>query len=328
MIVGIDRVIDYAYRMGVREKLEPVVSLPLGACDISPLEMATAYSVVANGGIRIDPSPISVIKDSEGNIVEDNRFPHYEEVLAESTAYYMTDMLENAAKNGTGYASYIDGRRCAGKTGTTSSHRDIWFCGFTPQYTAAVWVGNDDFTQMYGVFGGDVCAPLWKQVMMAALEGKPNLRWKVRKGPTLPCLMCTTSHKRAGPNCPKVYREYYKPGQLPSTYCDSHGARPLPSTGIARPGPTGPARPTGPASPTAPVEEGPGEIPTPVEVPLGEGPLPLPEPVADPGVPPGGEAIPAPEPIPIEIPMEAPPEPAPVPIEAPPPEPGPAGPEM
>ncbi|GMU54862.1 MAG: hypothetical protein AMXMBFR33_40080 [Candidatus Xenobia bacterium] len=327
MIVGIDRVIDYAYRMGVREKLEPVVSLPLGACDISPLEMATAYSVVANGGIRIDPSPISVIKDSEGNIVEDNRFPHYEEVLAESTAYYMTDMLENAAKNGTGYASYIDGRRCAGKTGTTSSHRDIWFCGFTPQYTAAVWVGNDDFTQMYGVFGGDVCAPLWKQVMMAALEGKPNLRWKVRKGPTLPCLMCTTSHKRAGPNCPKVYREYYKPGQLPGTYCDSHGARPLPSTGIARPAPTGPARPTGPASPTAPVEEGPGEIPTPVEVPLGEGPLPLPEPVADPGVP-GGEAIPAPEPIPIEIPMEAPPEPAPVPIEAPPPEPGPAGPEM
>ncbi len=327
MIVGIDRVIDYAYKMGVHQKLEPVVSLPLGACDVSPLEMATAYSCVANGGIRIDPSPISVIKDSEGNIVEDNRFPHYEEVLAESTAYYMTDMLENAAHYGTGAAAFIEGRHCAGKTGTTTSHRDIWFCGFTPQYTAAVWVGNDDFTQMYGVFGGDVCAPLWKRVQMAALEGKPNLNWKVRRGPTLPCLMCSTSHKRAGPNCPKVYREYYKPGAMPYAYCDVHGAAPIPGSGMVAP--TGPSRPTGPTTPkpqTAPVEgENPGEAPTPVEIPLGEVPAGTGgEPPA--AVDPGGE-VPAPDTQPIEVPIEAPPEPQVVPIDpAPAPEPPPAEP--
>lgn len=307
MIVGIDRVIDYAYKMGVHQKLQPVVSLPLGACEITPLEMATAYSCVANGGIRIDPSPITVIKDSEGNIVEDNRFPHHEEVLAESTAYYMTEMLENAAHYGTGAASFIEGRHCAGKTGTTTSHRDIWFCGFTPQYTAAVWVGNDDFTQMYGVFGGDICAPLWRRVMLAALEGKPNINWKVRKGPLLPCLMCATSHKRAGPNCPKVYREYYRPGQMPTIYCDTHGATPIPSTAVA---PTGPTRPTGPATPKPaeqPADNGnPGEIPTPVEVPLGEAPVPdyTPQPPAtDPGYEP-------PVPDPVEVPIEAPlPEP-------------------
>ncbi|MEW6283650.1 MAG: PBP1A family penicillin-binding protein, partial [Candidatus Eremiobacterota bacterium] len=270
MMLGPERVIDYAYRMGVREKLEPVPSLALGACDISPLEMAQAYSVLANGGIRIEASPIKIIYDSEGNIVEDHRFPHYEEILAESTAYYMTEMLMNAVRAGTGYAANIEGKDCAGKTGTTNDHRDIWFCGYTVQYTCTVWAGNDDFTQMYGVFGGDFCAPLWKAVMLTAMKDKPWLKFSFRKGNQLPVLMCTVTNKRAGPHCPKVYRQLCRPGELPTMFCDTHGAVRLPTvgTGPSRPGPTTTKATTTKAPEPLPDPGMPGEMPTPVEIPL------------------------------------------------------------
>lgn len=324
-LVGAERVIEYAYRMGIQERLEPNLSLALGSAVVSPLEMATAFSVFPNGGIRVQPTAIKIIYDTEGNVVEDHTFPRQEEVLSEATAYTMTEMLRNAVENGTGGAAVIAGRPVAGKTGTTDSHRDGWFCGFTPQFTTAVWVGNDNYTQMWHVFGGDVAAPLWRQIMESAHKGLPVVQFGQLRGGQVSVLMCSETKKRANAKCPTTYKEYFKPGMVPYSYCPIHargagvpmreGA--APSDGKNKPSSSATSRP---AQQQAPTEEGsgdlPAEIPTsvpldmPVEVPMElppvDGPAPAEVPVA-----PVPEDIPAP--APVEIPMDAPlPEPVPM----------------
>ncbi len=236
-LVGAERVIEYAYRMGIRERLEPNLSLALGSASVSPLEMASAFSVFPNGGIRVQPTGVKIIYDSEGNVVEDHTFPSQEEVLSESTAYTMTEMLRNAVENGTGTGAIIPGRPVAGKTGTTDDHRDGWFVGFTPQFTTAVWVGNDNFSRMWNVFGGDVAAPLFRQIMQAAHKGLPVAQFGQSQGGQVSVLMCSESKKRANAKCPTTYKEYFKPGLVPGVFCPIHAAtgRSLASRQEARP---------------------------------------------------------------------------------------------
>lgn len=172
--IGIDRVIEYAHRMGVRAPLEANLSLALGSSVISPLDQATGYATLANEGIHIDPSPLRLVKDSFGSPVLDNRFPAETEVVSAGTAYVMTSMLEGVIKEGTGYPNAEIGRPAAGKTGTTSDFRDAWFVGFTPDLVTAVWLGNDDYSRMNESFGGNVPARTWARFMKAALAHVPK----------------------------------------------------------------------------------------------------------------------------------------------------------
>jgi penicillin-binding protein 1A len=169
--VGLDKIIDYAHRMGVTATLEPNLSLALGSSVVTPLDQATGYATIANQGIHIDPSAIRLVKDSLGNPVLDDQYPQASEVVSAGTAYIITTMLEDVINHGTGYPNAIIGRPAAGKTGTTSDFRDAWFVGFTPDLVTAVWFGNDDYTRMTEAYGGGVPAMTWAHFMKAALNG-------------------------------------------------------------------------------------------------------------------------------------------------------------
>jgi penicillin-binding protein 1A len=167
--IGVDRVIQYAHRMGVQSTLEPNLSLALGTSVITPLDQATGYATIANQGVHIPASPFRVVKDSLGNVVLDNTYPEQTEVVSAGTAYIVTTMLEDVINHGTGYPNAIIGRPAAGKTGTTSDFRDAWFVGFTPDLVTAVWIGNDNYHPMNESYGGDVPARIWAKFMKGAL---------------------------------------------------------------------------------------------------------------------------------------------------------------
>jgi penicillin-binding protein 1A len=168
--LGIDRVVEYAHRMGVTAPLDPTLSLALGSSGVSPLDQAAGYATLANQGVHIPPSPIKIVRDSLGTPVLDNTYPQQNEVVSAGVAYVMTSMLESVIKEGTGYPNAEIGRPAAGKTGTTSSFRDAWFVGYTPDLVAAVWIGNDDYTRMNESYGGNIPARIWARFMKKALD--------------------------------------------------------------------------------------------------------------------------------------------------------------
>lgn len=168
--LGVDRVIDYAHRMGIKSPLESNYSLALGTSVISPLDQASGYQTLANQGIHIDPSPFRLVKDSIGNVVLDNEYPQQTEVVSAGTAYIMDSMLQDVILHGTGNPNANIDRPAAGKTGTTSNFRDAWFAGFTPDLVAVVWLGNDDYQKMSESYGGNIPARIWARFMRGALE--------------------------------------------------------------------------------------------------------------------------------------------------------------
>jgi len=173
--LGIDRVVEYAHRMGVTAPLDPTLSLALGSSGVSPLDQAAGYATLANQGVHIPPSPIRIVRDSLGTPVLDNTYPQQTEVVSAGVAYVMTSMLESVIKEGTGYPNAEIGRPAAGKTGTTSSFRDAWFVGYTPDLVAAVWIGNDDYSRMNESYGGNIPARIWARFMKQALaKVKPH----------------------------------------------------------------------------------------------------------------------------------------------------------
>jgi penicillin-binding protein 1A len=172
--LGVDRIIEYAHRMGVNAPLEPNLSLALGSSVVSPLDQAAGYATLANQGIHIPPTPIRLVRDSLGTPVLDNTYPQQSEVVSAGVAYIMTSMLESVIKEGTGYPNAEIGRPAAGKTGTTSDFRDAWFVGYTPDLVAAVWVGNDNYSRMTESYGGNIPARIWARFMKAALANTPK----------------------------------------------------------------------------------------------------------------------------------------------------------
>lgn len=145
----------------------PAMALGQPNYGISVLEMCQAYCALANDGIFNTAHSYSLIKDADGNIVLDNS-PESHKAFSQNTARVMTYMLNCAATGGTGSESYIGSMPVAGKTGSSSSYRDRWFCGYTPYYTAAVWSGYDDNSVTY--FSGNPSAQIWQRVMKAVHE--------------------------------------------------------------------------------------------------------------------------------------------------------------
>ena len=170
--IGIDRVIEIARLLGIESPMDPVISLPLGAVDLTPMEMAGAYATFASNGWHSDPTFIVQVTDSNGNILLDNT-PKPQLILDPWATAALTDVLQGVIARGTGTRAQI-GRPAAGKTGTTDSQRDVWFVGYVPQMATAVWVGNDNYAPMgSGATGGTLVAPVWRDFMQEALIDVP-----------------------------------------------------------------------------------------------------------------------------------------------------------
>lgn len=170
--VGINRVIEICRILGIKSPMEPVTSLPLGAVDLTPLEMAGAFATFASGGWQSETTTIVQVMDSQGNILLDNT-PNPQLVLDPWAVASLNDVMQSVITNGTGTAARID-RPAAGKTGTTSAERDIWFAGYVPQLSVAVWIGRDDYAPVgIGATGGGYVAPIWRNFMLQALNGVP-----------------------------------------------------------------------------------------------------------------------------------------------------------
>ena len=170
--VGINRVVEIARTLGIKSPMDPVISLPLGAVDLTPLELAGAYATFANYGWHSDPTLIMQVTDSNGNVILDNT-PKPQLVLDPWASAALTDVLQGVITQGTATNASI-GRPAAGKTGTTDSQRDAWFVGYVPQLATAVWVGNDDYRPLgSGATGGGYAAPIWRSFMIQALRDEP-----------------------------------------------------------------------------------------------------------------------------------------------------------
>lgn len=171
--VGLEKVIEICRAMGIESPMQPVVSLPLGSIGVTPLEMAGAFATFASNGWHSKPTTILQVSDSKGNILLNNT-PEPQQLLDPWATANLTSMLKGVLEpGGTGKKANI-GRPAAGKTGTTSSERDVWFVGYVPQLATAVWVGNDNYKSMgKGITGGDFAAPVWRSFMLKALKDEP-----------------------------------------------------------------------------------------------------------------------------------------------------------
>ncbi|MBE9207431.1 penicillin-binding protein [Nostoc sp. LEGE 06077] len=175
--VGMSKVIETCRTLGIMSPMEPVTSLPLGAIGVTPLEMTSAYATFANYGWQSPPTIIARVTDSSGNVLLDNT-PKPQLVLDPWASAAIINTMQSVITEGTGKNAAID-RPAAGKTGTTSSEKDIWFVGTVPQLTTAVWVGRDDNRQLAsGATGGVMVAPIWKDFMTKALKGVPVENFK------------------------------------------------------------------------------------------------------------------------------------------------------
>ena len=173
--VGMSKIIKLAKEMGITTLTDQDnnLSTALGGLThgVIPLEMVQAYGVLANGGVKVQPTAIIKIVDRNGQVVEENSIQE-KRVVEEKDAAIITDMLESVINGGTGGNAAI-GRPAAGKTGTTDDEKDAWFVGYTPDLVAAVWIGDDYGSETLGISGADTPAVMWGQFMANALANTP-----------------------------------------------------------------------------------------------------------------------------------------------------------
>lgn len=162
--VGIENVIKTARACGIESDLPPNLSVALGSSAISPLEAASSYATFARGGIYIKPIVIRRIEDPKKRVVERND-PVPVRAASQDAVSVLVNVLLDVVKKGTGTLARLDDRPVAGKTGTSDKSRDVWFIGFTPDLSTAIWGGNDHFKPIHGkgVTGGAIVAKVWKR---------------------------------------------------------------------------------------------------------------------------------------------------------------------
>lgn len=180
--IGLSYLTSYLPRFGLQGPIPRNLSISLGTLEVTPLELAVAYSAFANNGLRPDPVMITEISDGEGQVLERNE-PHLTQVLPPTTAYQMTSMLQDVVRRGTGTAAQGLSQPTAGKTGTTNDLEDAWFVGYTPQLLSVVWIGFDNKRPLGPKStGGHVSAPIWKDFMAVALKDVPEGQFPVPNG--------------------------------------------------------------------------------------------------------------------------------------------------
>lgn len=221
--IGEQTVVEYARKMGIKSQLKAVTSLSLGACEVTPLELTSAYSVFPNLGVRIEPYFIEKIEHRDGDLIYEHKIQK-EEVIAPATAFVMTDLMRSVIEEGTAVGVRLRGfsRPAAGKTGTTDDFSDAWFVGFTPDLVCGVWVGFDTRKRIVrGATGATFAVPLWTKFMDEATKGKPVKEFKIPNG-VVSRTVCDVTHKLANEYCPHTRKEFYIAGTEPTEICDIH----------------------------------------------------------------------------------------------------------
>lgn len=166
---GRQPIADLAHKMGIQNSFPVTRSLALGVISVSVMDMASSYAVFANGGYKAKAFGISRVTTLRGDVVFDaKRDIARERILQPETVSGINEMLRAVVTSGTGRRAQVPGTPASGKTGTTQSYRDAWFAGYTGNYVAAVWYGNDDYTKTNNLTGGRLPAQTWQKFMSYA----------------------------------------------------------------------------------------------------------------------------------------------------------------
>jgi len=225
-------VVKYARDMGLTTNIPPYDAIALGAGEVIPLEITSAFSAFPNQGVRMEPIAILSVVDKDSTVLENNQ-SNGKEVLSKETAFIMTDMLRSVIDYGRGTAAgtrskYQFYRPAGGKTGTTNEFRDAWFIGFTSQLTTGVWVGFDRQDQSFekGETGAAVALPIWGPYMKAVHDtlGLPVEEFQ-SPGTIVRLELCSTTKRLANEECPNVYYDIFKAGSEPNSHCSLHSGR-------------------------------------------------------------------------------------------------------
>jgi penicillin-binding protein 1A len=200
-------------------------SLALGGLThgVTNLELNAAYASIANKGTYIEPTLYSKILDHDGNVLIDNENPEQHQVIKETTAFLLTDAMEDVMSSGTATSAKFSGMSMAGKTGTTTNYVDVWFSGYTPYYTATTWAGYDNNEYLRKGSEQSLAKSLWKKVMEEIHIDLPNKTFEKPDG-IVTQTVCSRSGKLpiAGLCDSTLTTEYFAEGTVPTETCDVH----------------------------------------------------------------------------------------------------------
>jgi penicillin-binding protein 1B len=226
-MVGYDRVATLWNKkmgMGATAEVQPYPALALGSFEVTPLEIATAYNVLANGGLKIDPVTVLSVTDDKDRALEEHK-TQTPRVARPESAYLVTAMMRSVLNGGTAGGAWAmglpQGIDVAGKTGTTNDMRDAWFAGFTPDLLCVVWVGYDDNSPV-NLSGARAALPIWVDFMKGSLAGIKPSRFPVPPANIIFLDIDPTTGLLASPSCPKTMSEAFVAGTEPQEYCSGH----------------------------------------------------------------------------------------------------------
>ncbi|MGA7990160.1 MAG: PBP1A family penicillin-binding protein [Thermoanaerobaculia bacterium] len=223
LLVGTKAVVETARRLGIRQNLLAYPSLALGAFEVTPMEMASAYASVASGGLVYKPAFIEKIRNADGVTLE-QWSPEPREATSPASAYVLLGMMRGVTQRGTAASAARLGLNLAGKTGTTNDYSDAWFIGMTPKYTIAVWVGHDTRKPLAGgvhAQGGEVALPIFMKIaerMKAEAVVTEADDFETPPGIVLVPVDEATGY-RATPGCSKVVLMAFVNGTQPTEMC-------------------------------------------------------------------------------------------------------------
>jgi 1A family penicillin-binding protein len=224
--VGERRVASFAHRAGIRSPLAAVPALALGAAEVTPIELVTAYAPFANGGLAVAPSLIRRIEAGDGTVLWRAPARKRERVLDPAAAFQLTSMLRSVVDGGTGRSLRDRGVRgpVAGKTGTTNDGADVWFVGYTPTLVAAVWFGYDAPRPIGpSASGGRLAAPAWATFYLDGWREREPADWTPPAG-LVSRTIDAFNGDLANEWCPVTQREWFRAGTEPTRICREHEA--------------------------------------------------------------------------------------------------------
>ena len=225
---GVPNVIQMAAKIGVNSPLQPYPSISLGSFEVTPLEIAYAYSVFANGGVKAEPVSILAVATADGRVLE-SREVRMQRVAPASVTYVMNDVLKDVLVRGTAARTRSLGfrRAFAGKTGTTNDYRDAWFIAYSPEILSTVWVGFDDNRTMR-ISGSEAAVPIWTDHMLDVAGMVPEREFR-RPDDVVDRDIDPATGMLVSPFCPATRTEIFVRGTEPRSVCSIHGyeRRPL-----------------------------------------------------------------------------------------------------
>jgi len=225
--IGLDKVVAMGNKLGFTD-LPAYPSIVLGGIEVSPIQLAEAYSIIASDGLDVHPYAVTAVVNQDGKVIEGHEL-QAEQRLSQQLAYVMQFMLEQVINHGTGAAARTMGftRPAAGKTGTTNDAKDAWFAGFTPNLLTVVWTGFDQ-KEVLGLTGAQASLPAWASFMKAATAARPPLDFVIPPGIVQEVVDPTTGYK-ATPYCPVKIQGVFPEASAPTQFCPFHNG-PLQAT--------------------------------------------------------------------------------------------------